>query len=83
MKAKFINENKIEYLDCSIVMDGKVFTNPENNPSITKAMLKQQGYVDVVVGTKPELSENEYSETKYKLVKGKIECKYIVHNIND
>ena len=64
MKAKFINENKIEYLGKSIIYEGRVYTNPLHNSNLPKEALKD--YKDVIDSGIPVYNyDTQYIEVFY------------------
>lgn len=65
--ARFINENEIEELTNNyVVMDGRVYTNPEQHPL---KPLDKLGYKKLVIDDMPTYdSENQKVVRKYKVI---------------
>lgn len=56
MKGKYIDSTHIETIKKYVIYNGRVYTNPLNNPALD---LLEAGYKDIVNTTMPSYNENE------------------------
>lgn len=80
--ARFINENEIEELTNNyVVMDGRVYTNPENHPS---KPLEKLGYKQFVIDDMPTIDAMEQKIVrKYKVINDVIHRTWEVENLTE
>ena len=80
--ARFINENEIEELTNNyVVMDGRVYTNPEKHP--TKP-LEKLGYKQFVIDDMPTIDTMEQKIVrKYKVINDVIHRSWEVENLTE
>ena len=80
--ARFINENEIEELTNNyVIMDGRVYTNPEKHP--TKP-LEKLGYKQFVIDDMPTIDTMEQKIVrKYKVINDVIHRSWEVENLTE
>ena len=80
--ARFINENEIEELTNNyVVMDGRVYTNPEKHPS---KPLESLGYKQFVIDDMPTIDTMEQKIVrKYKVINDVIHRTWEVENLTE
>lgn len=80
--ARFINENEIEELTNNyVVMDGRVYTNPEKHPS---KPLDKLGYKQFVIDDMPKIDAMEQKIVrKYKVINDVIHRTWQVENLTE
>ena len=80
--ARIINENEIEELTNNyVVMDGRVYTNPENHPS---KPLERLGYKPLVIDDMPTIDTMEQKVVrKYKVIDDVIHRSWEVENLTE
>ena len=80
--ARFINENEIKELTNNyVVMNGRVYTNPENHPS---KPLESLGYKQFVIDDMPTIDAMEQKIVrKYKVINDVIHRTWEVENLTE
>ena len=80
--ARIINENEIEELTKNyVIMDGRVYTNPEKHPS---KPLESLGYKPFVIDDMPTIDQMEPKVvSKYKVIDDVIHRTWEVENLTE
>lgn len=80
--ARFINENEIEELTNNyVIMDGRVYTNPEKHPM---KPLESLGYKQFVIDDMPTIDTMEQKIVrKYKVIDDVIHRSWEVENLTE
>lgn len=80
--ARFINENEIEELTNNyVVMEGRVYTNPENHPS---KPLESLGYKQLIIDDMPTIDTLEQKIVrKYKVINDVIHRAWEVEDLTE
>lgn len=80
--ARFINENEIkELINNYVVLEGRVYTNPEKHPS---KPLERLGYKQFVIDDMPTIDTMEQKIVrKYKVINDVIHRSWEVKNLTE